>query len=74
LWLVLGSSAVWGSIPFARFQPSHYGSISGIIFAIGLLGGMVALKIIGNLSVGASVQRSISVAVVMTEALPITSL
>jgi fucose permease len=51
-------------VTFAKFQPSQYGSIFGIIYAIGLTGGMVVPKIIGNLSVGTSVQGSLGLAAV----------
>jgi fucose permease len=40
-------------VTFAKFEPSLYGSIFGIIFAVGLLGGTLVPKIIGNLSAGA---------------------
>jgi len=34
-------------ITFAKFEPSLYGSIFGIIFAVGLLGGTIVPKVIG---------------------------
>ncbi len=52
-------------ITFAKFEPSLYGSIFGIIFAIGLLGGTIVPRIIGGLSVGATVQQSLVIVAVM---------
>ena len=49
-------------ITFAKFDPSLYGSIFGIIFAVGLLGGTFVPKFIGNLSVGSTVQQSLPIA------------
>ncbi len=61
-------------ITFAKFEPSLYGSIFGIIFAIGLLGGTFVPQIIGNLSVGASVQQSLVIVAVMAGILFLISL
>jgi fucose permease len=61
-------------VTFAKFEPSLYGSIFGIIFAIGLLGATFVPKFIGNLSVGRSVQGSLPVAAVMAGILFIISL
>lgn len=44
---------------FAKFSPEIYGSIFGIIFAIGLLGAVIVPKAIGNLAKGSSVQKSL---------------
>jgi fucose permease len=52
-------------VTFAKFDPSLYGSIFGIIFAVGLLGGTFVPKFIGNLSVGSTVQQSLPIAAVM---------
>jgi fucose permease len=52
-------------ITFAKFDPGLYGSIFGIIFSIGLLGGTFVPKFIGNLSVGSTVQESLSIAAIM---------
>jgi fucose permease len=52
-------------VTFAKFDPSLYGSIFGIIFSVGLLGGTFIPKYIGNLSVGSSIQQSLPIAVVM---------
>ncbi|MGQ9672778.1 MAG: MFS transporter [Candidatus Aminicenantales bacterium] len=61
-------------VTFAKFEPSLYGSIFGIIFAVGLLGGTFVPKIIGNLSVGRSVQASLPIAAVMAGILFLISL
>ncbi len=61
-------------VTFAKFEASLYGSIFGIIFAVGLLGGTFVPKIIGNLSVGRSVQGSLPIAAVMAGILFIVSL
>lgn len=52
-------------ITFAKFDANLYGSIFGIIFAIGLLGGTFVPKIIGNMSVGSTIQQSLPIAAVM---------
>ena len=52
-------------VTFSKFDPSLYGSIFGIIFAVGLLGGTFVPKMIGNMSVGSTVQQSIPIAAVM---------
>jgi fucose permease len=49
-------------VTFAKFDASQYGSIFGIIFAIGLLGGTFVPKWIGNLSAGGTVQDGLKVA------------
>lgn len=46
-------------VTFAKFSPEIYGSIFGIIFAIGLLGAVIVPKAIGNLAKGSSVQKSL---------------
>lgn len=46
-------------ITFARFRPEIYGSVFGIIFAIGLMGAVFVPKIIGNLSKDAGIQKSL---------------
>ena len=60
-------------ITFAKFNSSLYGSIFGIIFAIGLLGGTFVPKIIGNLSVGSTVQQSLFIAAIMAGILIVIS-
>lgn len=52
-------------VTFAKFDSSLYGSIFGIIFAVGLLGGTFVPKFIGNMSVGSTVQQSLPIAAAM---------
>jgi len=61
-------------VTFAKFDPSLYGSIFGIIFSIGLLGGTFVPKYIGNLSVGSTVQQSLPIAAIMAGILLVISL
>jgi fucose permease len=61
-------------VTFAKFEANLYGSIFGIIFAVGLLGGTFVPKIIGNLSVGRSVQGSLPIAAIMAGILFVISL
>ncbi len=61
-------------VTFAKFEPGLYGSIFGIIFAIGLLGATLVPKIIGSLSVGATVQQSLLIVLAMAAALFVISL
>ncbi len=61
-------------VTFAKFDASLYGSIFGIIFAVGLLGGTFVPKFIGNLSVGSTVQQSLVIPAVMAGILFIISL
>jgi fucose permease len=61
-------------VTFAKFEPGLYGSIFGIIFAVGLLGGTFVPMIIGNLSVGSTVQQSLPVAAGMAGILLVVSL
>ena len=61
-------------ITFAKFDSSLYGSIFGIIFAVGLLGGTFVPKYIGNLSAEGSVQSSLTIAAVMAGILIVISL
>lgn len=61
-------------VTFAKFESGLYGSIFGIIFAIGLLGGTFVPKIIGNLSIGSTVQQSLLVAAIIAVVLLIISL
>lgn len=48
-------------VTFAKFSPEIYGSIFGIIFAVGLLGCVIIPKAIGNLAKGSSVQKSLRI-------------
>jgi fucose permease len=61
-------------VTFAKFDAGLYGSIFGIIFAVGLLGGTFVPKFIGNLSVGSTVQQSLSIAAIIAAILLIISL
>jgi fucose permease len=61
-------------VTFAKFEPGLYGSIFGIIFAVGLLGGTLVPKIIGSLSIGQTVQQSLGIAVAMAGLLFVISL
>jgi fucose permease len=49
-------------VTFAKFDSSQYGSIFGIVFAVGLLGATFVPKWIGNLSAGGTVQGGLKVA------------
>ncbi|HNY53076.1 MAG TPA: MFS transporter [Bacteroidales bacterium] len=60
-------------VTFSKFEPGLYGSIFGIVFATGLLGGTFIPKLIGNLSVGSTVQQSLSVALFISLALLVIS-
>ena len=61
-------------VTFGKFDPSLYGSIFGIVFSIGLLGGTLIPKFIGNLSVGSTVQQSLPIAAIMAGILLLVSL
>ncbi len=61
-------------ITFAKFDASLYGSIFGIIFAVGLLGGTFVPKYIGNLSAAGTVQGSLTIAAVLAGLLFLISL
>ena len=61
-------------VTFAKFEPSLYGSIFGIMFSVGLLGATFVPKIIGNLSAGATVQESLLIVLAMAVALFVISL
>lgn len=60
-------------VTFARFDPSLYGSIFGIIFPVGLLGAVFVPKIVGDLSVGATVQQGLLIVLAMAAALLVVS-
>lgn len=60
-------------VTFAKFDAGLYGSIFGIIFSVGLLGGTFVPKFIGNLSVGSTVQKSLSIAAIIAIILLIIS-
>ncbi len=61
-------------ITFSKFEPGLYGSIFGIIFSFGLLGGTFIPNIIGNLSEGATVQQGLMIAGIMAFILLVISL
>jgi fucose permease len=61
-------------VTFAKFEPGLYGSIFGIIFAIGLLGATFVPDYIGKMSVGRSVQGSLPVAAIIAGILFLISL
>ena len=61
-------------ITFAKFESRLYGSIFGIIFAVGLLGATFVPKLIGNMSVGRTVQGSLPLAAIMAGILFLISL
>jgi len=46
-------------VTFAKFSPEIYGSIFGIIFAVGLFGAVIIPKAIGNLAKDSSVQKGL---------------
>ncbi len=60
-------------VTFSKFDPSLYGSIFGIMFSIGLLGGTFVPNMIGNLTVDSTVQQSLSVAAIMAGILIVIS-
>jgi fucose permease len=60
-------------VTFSKFDSSLYGTIFGIIFALGLLGGTFVPKFIGNLSVGSTVQKSLLIALIIAGLLLIIS-
>jgi fucose permease len=61
-------------VTFAKFEPTFYGSIFGIIFAVGLLGGTFVPQIVGSLSVGATIQQSLLIVFAMAAALFVIAL
>ncbi len=61
-------------VTFARVEPGLYGSVFGIIFSIGLIGSMFLPKIIGILSMGRTVQESLTIAAVIAGILFLISL
>jgi fucose permease len=52
-------------VTFSKFDSSLYGTIFGIMFALGLLGGTFVPKFIGNLSVGSTVQESLLIVLII---------
>jgi len=52
-------------VTFAQFEPKFYGSIFGIIFSIGLLGGTFVPQYVGYLAKSRTIQQSLWIAIVM---------
>lgn len=46
-------------VTFSKFSSDVYGSIFGIIFAVGLAGAVIVPKAMGNVAKGASIQKSL---------------
>jgi fucose permease len=46
-------------VTFSKFMPEVYGSVFGIIFAVGLAGAVIIPKAMGNAAKGASIQKSL---------------
>jgi fucose permease len=61
-------------VTFAKFEPAVYGSVFGIIFAVGLLGAVIVPKAIGNYAKGSSVKRSLKLLVPVCVALIVLAL
>jgi fucose permease len=61
-------------VTFAQYEPGRYGSIFGIIFAIGLLGPTLVPKLIGTLSLSLSVQKSLLIAAAIAALLSASAL
>jgi len=61
-------------VTFAKFEPAVYGSVFGIIFAVGLLGAVIVPKAIGNYAKGSSVQKSLKLLVPVCVALIVLAL
>ena len=61
-------------VTFAKFDPSIYGSVFGIIFAVGLAGAVIIPKAIGNMAKGSTVQKSMKLLVPASVLLAIMAL
>lgn len=61
-------------VTFAKFEPGLYGSIFGIVFAVGLLGATLVPPVIGRMSMGATVQQSLLIVLAMALILFVVSL
>ena len=46
-------------VRFSKFSPEVYGSVFGIIFAVGLAGAVIIPKMMGNMAKGATIQKSL---------------
>lgn len=61
-------------VTFSKFKPRVYGSVFGIIFAIGLAGAVIIPKLIGNWAEGRTVQASLAILIPVGVALIIVAL
>jgi len=61
-------------VTYSQFDPSVYGSIFGIIFAVGLLGGVVLPGWIGRLAKGSSIQKGMRILLIACAVLIILSI
>jgi fucose permease len=61
-------------VTFAKFSPEIYGSVFGIIFAVGLLGAVIIPKAIGNLAKGSSIQKSLKLLIPICVAMIVLAL
>lgn len=61
-------------VTFAKFSPDVYGSIFGIIFAVGLAGAVIIPKMMGNVAKGASIQKSLKLLLPAVAALVILAI
>ena len=50
-------------------HPENFGSVFGIIFAVGLFGGVIIPKTIGNMAKGSSIQKSLKLLIPICVAL-----
>lgn len=48
-------------VTFSKYDPSFYGRVFGLIFAVGLAGAVIVPKIMGNMSKGSSIRGSMKV-------------
>jgi fucose permease len=55
-------------------HPENFGSVFGIIFAVGLFGGVIIPKTIGNMAKGSSIQKSLKLLVPICLALIVLAL
>lgn len=61
-------------VTFSKFTPEIYGSVFGIIFAVGLFGAVIIPKAIGNMARGSSVQKSLRLLIPMAAILIILAI
>lgn len=52
-------------VTFSKYEPRFYGSVFGIIFAVGMLGPMIVPKTIGKLSLTYGVQKSMALSTII---------